>query len=259
MCRAAAARPSAWAALPRAAASAASPSSTGPVRRTCWRPRWSPRTGAVRVVNAFQDPDLFWALKGGGGGTFGVGTRFTFRTHELPDYLGIVAASVTAASDAAYQALAEEMISFYRESLFNPNWGEQIHFAGLTVSIAMLFQGSPRPRPSRPGLRSSTGSRPGRPTTRSPGGRCSWRSQDRTSGISPRSSRSSPRRFSPPCSRPTPSRARWRITTTGRPTKARSLRSGPAASRPGCHRTFSTPGTSQPSSTRSCKVASSGR
>jgi FAD/FMN-containing dehydrogenase len=40
--------------------------------------------GTVRIVNAFQDPDLFWALKGGGGGTFGVVTRFTLRTHELP-------------------------------------------------------------------------------------------------------------------------------------------------------------------------------
>ena len=97
--------------------------------------------GAVRVVNAFQDPDLFWALKGGGGGTFGVVTRFTFRTHELPDYLGIAGASITAASGTAYQALVEEMISFYRESLFNPNWGEQIHFSGLTVSVSMLFQG----------------------------------------------------------------------------------------------------------------------
>jgi FAD/FMN-containing dehydrogenase len=28
--------------------------------------------GTARIVNAFQDPDLFWALKGGGGGTFGV-------------------------------------------------------------------------------------------------------------------------------------------------------------------------------------------
>jgi FAD/FMN-containing dehydrogenase len=97
--------------------------------------------GAVRVVNAFQDADLFWALKGGGGGTFGVVTRFTFRTHELPDYLGIVGGSITAASDAAYRALAEEMISFYSQSLFNPNWGEQIQFGGLTVTIAMLFQG----------------------------------------------------------------------------------------------------------------------
>jgi len=98
--------------------------------------------GAVRVVNEFQDPDLFWALKGGGGGTFGVVTRFTLRTHDLPDYLGAVYATVTAASGAAYRALAAQMISFYRDSLFNPHWGEQIHFGpGNQISIAMTFQG----------------------------------------------------------------------------------------------------------------------
>ena len=40
--------------------------------------------GHARVVNSCTEPDLFWALKGGGGGTFGVVTRLTFRTHELP-------------------------------------------------------------------------------------------------------------------------------------------------------------------------------
>jgi FAD/FMN-containing dehydrogenase len=100
--------------------------------------------GTVRVVNAFQDPDLFWALKGGGGGTFGVVTRFTLRTHPLPDYLGLVSAVITAASDAAYRALVGQMISFYRESLFNPHWGEQIDFGtgnGNQITIFMLFQG----------------------------------------------------------------------------------------------------------------------
>jgi FAD/FMN-containing dehydrogenase len=98
--------------------------------------------GAVRVVNAFQDPDLFWALKGGGGGTFGVVTRFTLRTHELPEYFGGVGATISASSDAAYQALAEQMISFYHQSLFNSHWGEQISFGtGFQISVAMAFQG----------------------------------------------------------------------------------------------------------------------
>ncbi len=97
--------------------------------------------GTVRVVNAFQDPDLFWALKGGGG-TFGVITRVTLRTHELPDYFGAVNATITAASDAAYRALVGQMISFYRDSLLNPHWGEQITFGhGPLVTVAMAFQG----------------------------------------------------------------------------------------------------------------------
>ncbi|MGH3289206.1 MAG: BBE domain-containing protein, partial [Streptosporangiaceae bacterium] len=98
--------------------------------------------GAVRVVNAFQDPDLFWALKGGGGGTFGVVTRFTLRTHPLPDYFGAVFAMITAASDAAYLTLVRQVISFYRQSLLNPHWGEQIHFGhGPQVTVDMLFLG----------------------------------------------------------------------------------------------------------------------
>jgi FAD/FMN-containing dehydrogenase len=98
--------------------------------------------GSVRIVNAFQDPDLFWALKGGGGGTFGVITRLTLRTHELPAYIGGVNATMTAASDAAYRTLVGQMLSFYRQSLLNPHWGEQIYFGqGPTITIAMAFQG----------------------------------------------------------------------------------------------------------------------
>ncbi len=97
--------------------------------------------GAVRVVNAFQDPDLFWALKGGGG-TFGVVTRMTLRTHDLPEYFGGVFATVTAASDDAYRVLVAQVVSFYRQSLLNPHWGEQISFGpGPKITITMAFQG----------------------------------------------------------------------------------------------------------------------
>ena len=44
--------------------------------------------GKIRVVNACNHPDLFWALKGGGGGRFGVITRLTLRTRDLPDFFG---------------------------------------------------------------------------------------------------------------------------------------------------------------------------
>lgn len=37
--------------------------------------------GSAVVVNAQHHPDLYWALRGGGGGNFGIVTRLVFRTH----------------------------------------------------------------------------------------------------------------------------------------------------------------------------------
>lgn len=41
--------------------------------------------GVARTVSAHQHADLFWALRGGGGGSFVIVTSFTFRTAEAPD------------------------------------------------------------------------------------------------------------------------------------------------------------------------------
>jgi len=43
--------------------------------------------GEIREVDAESDPDLFWALRGGGG-NFGVATRFKFRLREVGTILG---------------------------------------------------------------------------------------------------------------------------------------------------------------------------
>jgi FAD/FMN-containing dehydrogenase len=85
--------------------------------------------GRIRVVNAYRDPDLFFALRGGGGGTFGIVTRLTFRTHPLPSTIGAVAFSLEATSDTAWRALVERIIAFYAAALFKPNWGETIRFS----------------------------------------------------------------------------------------------------------------------------------
>jgi FAD/FMN-containing dehydrogenase len=43
--------------------------------------------GQVLRVDAESHPDLFWAIRGGGG-NFGVVTKFQFRLHELGDFVG---------------------------------------------------------------------------------------------------------------------------------------------------------------------------
>ena len=98
--------------------------------------------GAVRIANACTNPDLFWALKGGGGGSLGVVTRLTLQTHDLPDFFGAVNMTIKAASDVAFRRLIGRVVSFYSESLLNPHWGEQIAFRpGNVLAIAMVFQG----------------------------------------------------------------------------------------------------------------------
>ena len=98
--------------------------------------------GAVRIANACTNADLFWALKGGGGGSVGVVTRLTLKTHELPEFFGAAIITVRAASASAFRRLIGRIVEFYAEHLWNPHWGEQIGFRPTNVLvIAMVHQG----------------------------------------------------------------------------------------------------------------------
>jgi len=98
--------------------------------------------GVVRIANARTNPDLFWGLKGGGGGCLGVVTRVTLRTRELPNYFGGVFGTIRAKSDTAFRKLTARIISFYHDHLFNRHWGEQIVFQrDNSIRISMVFQG----------------------------------------------------------------------------------------------------------------------
>src|SRR6202158_6166767 len=98
--------------------------------------------GEIRVANACTNPDLFWALKGGGGGSYGVVSTVTLRVHDLPEFFGAANFTVKAASDDAYRRLIGEFVSFYHEHLFNDHWGEQAHVnPDNTLVIAMSSYG----------------------------------------------------------------------------------------------------------------------
>jgi FAD/FMN-containing dehydrogenase len=70
--------------------------------------------GQILEVSADSHPDLFWAIRGGGG-NFGVATRFTFKLHELPAAVGgmlvLPATPETIASFIAESEAAPEELS----------------------------------------------------------------------------------------------------------------------------------------------------
>jgi FAD/FMN-containing dehydrogenase len=64
--------------------------------------------GEIREVTAESDPDLFWALRGGGG-NFGIATAFTYRLHPLETVTGgLIAHPFEAAAD---------LLRFYRDAI----------------------------------------------------------------------------------------------------------------------------------------------
>lgn len=78
-------------------------------------------TGEVLDVGADSHPDLFWALRGGGG-NFGVATSFTFRLHSHATIVGGLIAHPLEA--------APELLRFYRDAVKDASDDLSV-FAGL--------------------------------------------------------------------------------------------------------------------------------
>ncbi len=101
--------------------------------------------GRIRIVNRSQEPDLLWALKGGGGSSFGVITRVTLRTHDLPAEAGVVNADIHASNPDAFAQLIDLTMDFCARRLVTPHWGEQIIFRPKNrMQIRTEFQGMTR-------------------------------------------------------------------------------------------------------------------
>jgi hypothetical protein len=97
--------------------------------------------GRVLIANEFQNTDLFWALRGGGGGTFGIVVRMTLLGHDLPSTDGWLYGSISAANDGAYQELIYRYIDFAGKKLCNSSWGEGVTFpkGENTIHVGTAF------------------------------------------------------------------------------------------------------------------------
>jgi len=82
-------------------------------------------SGELLHCSETSHPDLFWALRGGGGGTFGVITNITYKTHSAPTTGGNVAGTVVCPDTPSYEHLLSQFVSFL-PSLFTPHWGDSV-------------------------------------------------------------------------------------------------------------------------------------
>jgi len=98
--------------------------------------------GDTIIANACQHADLWWALRGGGGGTFGVVTKATLMTQPLPTTFGSLSGKIYAKSDDAFRELLVRFVAFYRDRLNNEHWGESVNVdPGNVLELSLAFQG----------------------------------------------------------------------------------------------------------------------
>jgi FAD/FMN-containing dehydrogenase len=98
--------------------------------------------GRARVVSAHHDPDLFWALKGGGQCAMGVVTRLTLRTHELAAEAGSCSGVLSATSDDDFRRLLGRFVDLVADKLISPHWGESVQITPSNrIEVNMAFQG----------------------------------------------------------------------------------------------------------------------
>ncbi|KIJ13624.1 hypothetical protein PAXINDRAFT_100587 [Paxillus involutus ATCC 200175] len=95
-------------------------------------------TGEYLTVNNYQNPDLFWALRGGGGGTYGIVTSVTYRTYpSVPAQLYLFEANST--NSSAMQELVGELLQSQTQ-FTDDGWGG---YGGMNNQTLSFFYMAP--------------------------------------------------------------------------------------------------------------------
>ncbi len=79
-------------------------------------------SGDVVVASECENADLFWSLRGGGGGLAGVVVDMTARTHAAPRWMLLAGGGYFATDDAGWQQLLEMQLNYTR-LVMSPPWG----------------------------------------------------------------------------------------------------------------------------------------
>ncbi|RYV52292.1 FAD-binding oxidoreductase [Pengzhenrongella frigida] len=104
--------------------------------------------GELLRVDDRSHPDLFWAIRGGGG-SFGVATRFQFRLHPVDDVVGGIlvlpaTAEVVAGFVAAAEAAPDELTTIANVMTLPPvPFVPAEHHGSLVVMALICFAGDP--------------------------------------------------------------------------------------------------------------------
>merc|ERR1712232_99144 len=96
-------------------------------------------SGIVLFVNQTMNADLFWAIRGGGGDTFGITTSITYKTHPAPRLGGIVRGAVACPDDGSFELLLTSCLAFLPE-LFTQYWGDSVTPDASTRTIQFDLQ-----------------------------------------------------------------------------------------------------------------------
>jgi len=94
--------------------------------------------GSIVRANETENPDLFWALRGGGG-NFGVVTEFEVKLHPLTSV--VLAEGLT--GEAGIRALLELWRDFMAEAPLDLKWNINLRLAAHTLNVPAELRGRP--------------------------------------------------------------------------------------------------------------------
>ncbi|CAF3385349.1 unnamed protein product, partial [Rotaria sp. Silwood2] len=93
--------------------------------------------GTRQTVNACQNKNLFWALRGGGPGTYAVVHSVVLRTYPSPTMIGAIYA-VAAPNDTRYARFIQDFTRFI-PTLADSGWAGYFSMVDLTIIISFFW------------------------------------------------------------------------------------------------------------------------